>query len=366
MLTDRELKEILDFSSPGGVLSVYLNIDPTTEGNAEAQKLRLRQLLMDVDLPKDKSVVLEYFERAREWKGRSVAIFSCAGRGFFRAYSLAVPVSSQVRVGDHPYFKPLADLLDAYGGYGVVLVDKQGARLFLFHLGELVEQEGFLGENIRHSKSGGASSVPGRRGGVAGQTRYADEVTDRNSKAMVEAAVHFFEQNRVRRILIGGTEENTARFRHHLPKAWQSLVIGTFPIEMNARAAEVLARAMEIGHRAETARETRLVSSIMTRAAKGSDGTIRLNDTLDAIRSGRVQMLVIREGYHAPGYQCEGCGYLTAKELKVCSFCGKDLRRIDDAVEMAVREVMRSGGEVEVVRSNPELEQVGIGALLRY
>jgi hypothetical protein len=27
---------------------------------------------------------------------------------------------------------------------------------------------------------------------------------------------------------------------------------------------------------------------------------------------------------------------------------------------------MRAGGDVEVVRSNPALEQVGVGALLRY
>lgn len=212
----------------------------------------------------------EFFAHEREWKGRSLAIFSCAEHDFFRAYPLAVPVLSQVRVGDQPYLKPLANLLDLYGGYGVVLVDKQGARLFLFHLGELMEQGEIQGETVRRIKRGGASSLPGRRGGNAGLTHYTDEVTDRNIKGAVEFAAHFFEQNRVRRILIGGTDDNVARFRHHLPKAWQSLIVGSFPMEMTAKAAEVLVRAMEVGTQAEADRETRHVQTILTNAAKAS------------------------------------------------------------------------------------------------
>jgi len=365
MLTDRDLKEILDFSCPGAVLSVYLNTDPK-EGNTEAHKLRLRRLVEEVDLPKDRAAVLEYFEHARTWKGRSLAIFSCVGRVFLRAFPLAVPVASLARVGDHPYVKPLADLLDAYGGYGVALVDKLGARLFLFHLGELIEQEGVLGEDVRRTKRGGASSVPGRRGGSAGQTRYVDEIADRNVKSTVEFAVHFFEQNHVRRILIGGTDENAARFRQHLPKVWQSLVVGAFPMDMTAKPDQVLARAMEIGRLAEARRESRLVEVLLTSAAKGSGGVVRLDETLGALHDGRVQTLFIRDGYRAPGFRCQGCGNLTTRDLRACLFCGQGLERIDDAVELAVRAVMQAGGDVEVVRANPNLEEVGIGALLRY
>jgi len=75
MITDSDLQELLNFSSPEAVLSVYLNTDPA-EGNAEALKLRLRSLLEEVNLPKDKAKVSEYFEHAREWKGRSLAVFS--------------------------------------------------------------------------------------------------------------------------------------------------------------------------------------------------------------------------------------------------------------------------------------------------
>ena len=108
--------------------------------------------------------------------------------------------------------KPLADLLDSYGGYGVALVDKQGARMFSFHLGELREQEGMMGEAVRHIKRGGASSVAGRRGGVAGKTKHAEEVAGRNMKEAAEFAAHFFADNNVRRVLIGGADEQCGTF----------------------------------------------------------------------------------------------------------------------------------------------------------
>jgi rubrerythrin len=263
--------------------------------------------------------------------------------------------------------KPLADLLDSYGGYGVALVDKQGARFFYFHLGELREQEGTLGESVRRTKRGGASTYPGRRGGVAGQTNYAGEVAERNMRDAAEYAARFFAENNVRRVLIGGTEANAALFRNYLSKAWQSLIVGTFPMSMTASKDDVLQRAMQIGKEAEKRREARLVETVITSSAKGRGGVINLDDTLQAVYDGKVQILLIREGYRAPGYRCKGCGYITAQQINPCPFCGASFEQIPDAVELAVHNVMSHGGEVEVLHDDQITAHIGnIGALLRY
>lgn len=366
MLTDSDLKELLGYQAPEPVLSVFLNTDPA-EGSADVFKLRLRSMLKEVDLPEDVFAVTRYLEHEHNWSGRSVAVFSCAPDGYFRAYSLAVPIRSRTRVSDRPYVKPLADLFDSYGGYGVVLLDKQGARLFSFHLGELREQEGVLGESVRHTKRGGGSQAPGRRGGVAGQTNYVEEVAERNMKEMVEFATQFFTENNVRRILIGGTDDNVALFRSQLPKAWQSLVVGAFPMSMVSSHTEVLERAMQIGAEADRQRERQLVSTVITNAAKGRGGVMHLDDTLKAVREGRVQTLLIRDGFRAPGFRCKSCGYLYAQHMDSCQFCGGECEQIPDAVELAVRQVMQAGGEVEVLHGehvNGDFHQ--IGALLRY
>ena len=366
MLTDANLQELLHFTAQHPVLSVYLNTDPT-EASAESHKLSFRSLLKPVNLPDDVAAVEQYMEHQFGWSGRSVAIFSCAAENFFRAYQLAVPIQSRIRISTNPHVKPLVNLLDFYGGYGVVVVDKQGARVFYFHLGELVEQEGIIGEAVRHTKRGGASTVAGRRGGVAGRTHYEDEVTDRNMKDAVEFATAFFREKNVRRIVLGGTEDNVALFRLLLPKSWQSLLVGSFPISMNASKDEVLARAMEIGKTAEQNHEAQLVDVVVTSAAKRRGGVVQLDATLKAVHDGRVQTLVLREGYRAPGYQCTGCGYLTAQALVSCPFCSNSFKQIPDAVELAVRSVMQHGGEVEVLQNAQAGEKLGhIGALLRY
>jgi peptide chain release factor subunit 1 len=366
MLTERDLQELLDYKAEHPVLSIYLNTDPAL-GSADVYKLKLRSMLKEVNLPDDASAIETYFDHEYDWSGRSVAVFSCAAEDFFRAYPVAVVIRSRVRVNNRPHVKPLVNLFDSYGGYGVALVDKQGARLFSFHLGALREQEGVLGESIRRVKHGGGSQAAGRRGGETGQSKFSDEITERNMKDAAEFAARFFSENNVRRVLIGATDDNLALFRSHLPKAWQSLIVGNFPISMTASHDEVLERAMKAGQEAEHLREKRLVEAVVTGAAKGRGGVVNLDNTLGAIREGRIHTLLISEGFRAPGYRCTGCEYMTAQEMKRCPFCGKEFEKIPDAVELTVRRVLQNGGDVEVLHNNPILKKHGdIGALLRY
>jgi peptide chain release factor subunit 1 len=366
MLNEKDLRELLEFSSPTPVLSIYLDTQPS-EGNADAYKLRLRNMLKQVNLPQDISVIQHFFEHEFKPSGRGIAIFSCAAQNYFHYYPLAIPVVNFVSVSDRPTVKPLAHLLDSYGSYGVALVDKQGARLFYFNLGELREQEGVLGEAVHHTKRGGASAVPGRRGGTAGQTEYTEEVIDRNMKESADFAAHFFEENHVRRILIGGSDENVVLFRNSLPKAWQSLIMGTFPMSMTAGEGEILKQAMELGLKTEKQSEVKLVADLISADKKGTNAVLGMTRTLTAINQGRIQTLVISEGYRQPAYRCKGCGFLTLTPGQSCDACGGAFEKVEDGVELALGLTMRSGGAVEVVHKDSALQAEGnIGAFLRY
>lgn len=359
MFSESDLRELAQISAQSPVISLYLNTDPSL-GNSDTHQLRAKSMLKDIPLPDDLQAIQRYLDHEHNWSGRGVAVFSCAAQDFLRTYSLAVPVRNLVHVGDRPSVKILADLVDNYGGYGVVLVDKQGARVFHFHLGTLVEQEGVLGEEVKHAKGGGASSVPGRRGGGSSQSRAVDEQIERNMRDVAEFAVHFFEAHHIRRVLIGGTDENTTLFRGYLPKAWQSLVVGSFAISMTASHAEVLSKAMQLGMEAEARREAALIERVITSAAKGVDGAVGVVDTLAAVNEGRVQTLLVAEGLRKVGYRNKETGMLSAT-------AEAGAEKVYDVIDQAVSEVIRRGGEVEVVHQNEALEQAGgIGALLRY
>ncbi len=370
MFSEKDLQELVDFQSDKSpVLSLYLDVDPTKHTTDE-YKLVLRGLLKeaaDRAQREDIAAVERYFDHEYGWQGKGVAIFSCLEQDFWRAYPLAVPVKNHVYVGDRPYITPLTEVLDAYGRYGVVLIDQEGARLFLFHLGELQETSGTIGEEVKRMKHGRGSSA-GRRGGVGARTgRKEEETALRNLREAAELTAKFCTGGRCGRIVLGGTEQTVAQFQEMLPKDLQEQIVGSFPAEMTASEAEVLDRSLEIIAEVERRKESELVESAITAAAKGGAGVIGLADTLGAVHEGRVRILLVDEDYKAVAHRCQQCGYLSAQAKKQCPFCGGEVKEIDDAVDLIVRQVIDQGGQVEVVSDNPDLKRAGrIAALLRY
>lgn len=368
MLTQQDLQELIGFRSPHPVLSVYLHVDPTS-GSSDTHKLRLRQMLKELGpfAAADAEAVIRFVEHEYGWASRSLVVFSCLPDGFFRDYGLMVPLRSRARYVEQPYVKPLADLLDSYGDYGVALVDQIGVRLFHFHLGELREQDVSRGEVVRRVKRGGGSQAAGRRGGAAGQTHHAENVTGRNLQEAATFATSFFQAQHVRRILVGGTADTLARFVPLLPKTWRSLLIGTFTVDKTAGHAQVLEKAMSIAQRVEHRHKERAAEALVTSAAKGREAVAGLSETLQAAHAGRIHTLLFRDGLRTPGYRCTGCGYVRLDAVPRCPFCGQGLESIADVIEFAVRRVLAEGGEVEVLPANigKSLEG-GIGAFMRY
>jgi peptide chain release factor subunit 1 len=371
MISEKELQELVDFhTKESSVLSLYLNVDPTQHTKDE-YKLTLKSMLKGVakEAPaKDLAEVEKYFDFQYDWQGKGVAIFSCLEEDFWRAYPLAVPIENHVFVADSPYIKPLTDVLNEYERYGVVLVDREGARLLLFHQGELEETDGTLGEEVKRTKHGGGSAA-GRRGGLTARTsRHEEEITQRNLKEAAELTARFCEGGRCSRIILGGTDETLTQFQGLLPKELQEQVVGGIPLDMAASETEVRDRSLEVIQEVDRRRKEELVEQLITAAtSKGGHGALGLDDTLAVVQEGRAHILVVAEGYVATGYGCQNCGYIAAHELKECPFCGGKMAPIEDTVNTIVRKAIESGVEVEVIKGCAALEKAGsIGAILRY
>ena len=365
MFSEKDLQALLDYSAENQVLSVYLNTDPT-QTNTEAAKLRLRNWLKNIDLPDDVQAVEEYVNMEYDWSARGLVIFSDQNAGFFETYQFNLDLPDKVHVGRRPLLRPLVRLMDIYQGWSVVLVDKQGARLFAFDLGELGKMDDVSGEEVKQAKRGGGNAMHGRMGGSDISSKV-DNIIDQNIKEVIDYASDFFSHHHVRRIMIGGTDDNIARFKEALPKSWQSLVVGEFPMSMSASDSEVLEQATVEALATQKKINASLVDQAITLSAKGSHGVTGLNDTLNAIHEGRVKTLLVDETYEQAGFRCQGCGYLTTQEIEACPFCSGVFFRIDSAVEMAVREGLRKNADIKVLRDNEELQEAGqIAAILRY
>jgi peptide chain release factor subunit 1 len=365
MFSEKDLQALLTHTTDNQVLSVYLNTDPS-EINTEAAKLRLRSLLKNVELPKDVEAIHNFVNMEYDWTGKGLVVFSNQAADFFQAFTLSVSVPDNIMVSRSPAVKPLLRVLDIFSDWGVVLVDKQNVRLFSFNLGELQEQKDITGEEVKQTKRGGGNTMPGRMGG-SGASSNVESTIDKNIREFTEFSSDFFKKQHIRRIMIGGTEDNITRFMDDLPKSWQSLVVGNFPMSMNARHNALLTRATREALDAQTKLMQHLVDQSITLTAKGSHGVTGLIDTLNAIHEGRVKTLLVDHDFDAPGYRCKGCGYLTTQPLEKCPFCGGDFDKINNAVEMAVRGAFQKGADVKVVKDYEPLQTAGhIAAVLRY
>jgi peptide chain release factor subunit 1 len=367
MFTQENLDELLAFE-PGDaeVISLYVNADPAANP-PETIKLQVRGLLKHAgqNHAEDVERIEQHFELGHDWGKPGVAVFSCAERDFFRAYQVAVPFRNRVRTGPKPYVKPLLHFTKYYGHYGAVVVDRVGARFFEFHLGELQQTAGTMGEDVRKLKRGQGSSATGMRGGVGG-SRAEDEAAHRNMRDAAEAATRFFNRVHIRRLFLGGTAENVATFREMLPKQLQSCIAATFAMDMDAGEQEVKERTLELLRELNADREQRLVEQMLAGAAGGTAAVTGLGPTLRMISDGRVDTLVISDGYRMPGYRHASSGYLSENPDENL-FGDNDFETLPDVVDAAVNRTMEQGGHVEVISDNPRLEQAGrIGAILRY
>lgn len=371
MFTEQDLSELVEFRSDRSpVLSLYLNVDPT-QRTTDQYKLALRSLLKEVAddaRAADVAAVERYFDFEYDWQGRGVVVFSCQDRDFWRSYALAVPVHNYAYVAHRPYIKPLTDVLDAYGRYGVILVGSEGARMFLFNLGELAEATGMLGEEVRRAKHGGASGVAGMRGGVTARTARRGEATVlRNLKEMAEATSQFCASNGCTRLVLGGTEANVSQFLDVLPKTLHDKVIGSFTVDVGAPVAEVQARSMDLIEEVAKEREDDLVDEMVAGWKRASGAVAGLSDTLAVLQEHRVGTLLVAAGFEATGYRCTNCRYLMLVERTECPLCGGAVEHVDDLVETLTHRALEQGVEVEIVRGNEKLEEAGsVGALLRY
>ena len=365
MFSEKDLQTLLDYSTESQILSVYLNTDPT-EVNTDAAKIRLRNLLKTVALPEDVQAVEDFVNLEYDWAAKGLVVFSDQAAGYFQTYQFGLPVPNKIYVGDQPTIRPLVRLLETFTGWSVVLVDKQGAQLFSFNLGELVKMREIFGDEVKQTKRGGGNAMHGRKGG-SNTSAKIENIIEQNFKEVIESAAEFFNRYHIRRIMIAGTDDNVARFKEELPKAWQSLVVGYFPISMTASQSEVLAHATDEALSAQKLVNQSLVEQAVTLAAKGSNGVSGLIDTLNAIHEGRVKTLLVLEDFEQEGYRCAGCGYLTIQSIDKCPFCGGNFEMIDSAVERAVQETLKKNAEVRVMTDAPELEKAGhIAAILRY
>ena len=235
----------------------------------------------------------------------------------------------------------------------------------MFKMGEFVTIGEVSGEDIRHTRKGRGSSVVGMRGGAGSSGRKEAEIVLRNLKEVSNALNEFCSKHHPKQVLLAGADRTLAQFREVLPSKLHSMVVGAFSTDMDATELQIRDQSFALIQELSPQRQMEFVDTVRTAAAKGMNGVVGLDGTLSVAHEGRIQVLITARDYQAPGFRCQGCGYLTTQPLEKCLFCGGQFEEITDAVEAVMSQVVEKGGTVEVI-DDDMMGQMHIGALLRY
>jgi peptide subunit release factor 1 (eRF1) len=294
------------------------------------------------------------FDRSRV---RGVAAF--CGVGVWETIELPVSVRSQLVVNDTPHVGQLEAVLDSHERIGVLLADRQHARVFVLELGEMLDRTELFDQLPRHEDDGGDM----RR----------DEARDRQAAAVqahlkraADAAFAAWQEQRYEHLVLGVPEELDSDLRRYLHSYLQQRVAARLGLPATASEAELGDAVADVELQIERDRKAEVVHRLRVAHASGNTGLAGLDDVLPALGDRRVGTLLVSLGYNAPGWRCEGCGRLAVKGPR-CPTCEKTMGKVDDVVEEAIEEALVQDCRVEVCDGNADLDVLGrIGALLRF
>jgi peptide chain release factor subunit 1 len=350
-MTQGDLKTL--FSHPErpqpSLLSVYLNVDPSRHSNQNRgfeEQLKgmtssIRVAIHDA-AEVERFVVaahhIEDFVAAYQPAARGLILFFDSVDGFFWHQEVGVPIHNQVRWDFELLLQPLANILDQFERYGVVLVDHARLRLFTVFLAEI------------------------------------EEVTverlspDAHLRRIIREVDGFVQNKQAHHLVLAGNPEIAAHLRDRLPKRLASRIIGSVEVAIDAAAQDVLTATLKIAEEYERTTESQTVKEIVRGLARNGKTVAGLGHTLKALNSDRVWELIYSEGLASSGYECLKCAALFSAERQSCTYCGGSVHPVNDVIERAVDHAVREGAKIEVVTGDASitLNNVGgIGAFLK-
>jgi len=350
------------------VTSCYLDVDGRRFVRQRDLDRELEHLLRDArgkangddsvqrDLTRIEALVRGGIDRSRT---RGLAIFSCTAHDLWEVIPLPVPVQNRVVINHVPAVSQLEAVLEDSEAMGVLLADRQRARVFVFELGELTERSERFDELPRDYDVRGEKD----QGDVAG---HVDALAAQHLRRAADAAFAVFKEKGFEHLAIAAPEEIAGTLEGLLHPYLRQRLCGRLPVTVTAGIEEIRVAAMDMELRVERRKEADEVDRLREAVATGRRGVAGLAGVLEALNDRRVERLLVSQGYCEEGWRCPTTGELAAIG-PTSHTTGAVLERIDDVVEEAVEAALSQACRVEICVGNADLDVLGrIGALLRY
>lgn len=368
-ITEDTVRELAAFRGEAApVTTCYLDVDGRRYHRHAEYEKELDCLLRDArrrangtpsvhrDLQRIEDFVKGGLDRSRT---RGLAIFACSEHDLWRVVTLPKPVRNQLVINDGPAVAQLEAVVEQFERFGVLLVDKQRARMFVFEMDELIECTESFDELPRDYDERGDRD----QGDVS---HHVGALATRHLKAAAALAFQVFQQHGYEHLCIGAPDELMGAIESTLHPYLRQRLCGPIGVVPNASMEDVRQAVVAVEERQERVKEAALVERLRETAGAGRRGVAGLAGVLAALNEHRVETLLVSDGYREEGWRCP-----TSRCLAVVGptspVTGDRMDKLEDVVEEAVDEALMQGTRVEVCVGNADLDVLGrIGALLRY
>lgn len=378
MISNDDIRQLQHYpSGPDSlVLSLYVNVDQSDAANLNRGfETRVESLFRQVgENVNSNEGGKQRFEaecrRVKQFlnsyvpKGKALVLFSDSKQDFWWQRELQVELLSAARWSPQPWVRPLLEVIEEHDRYGVVLIDKQRARILVADAAGIQQQTEVLSEVPNKHVTTGTDHIWSQAHMERDHTKHVQW----HAKRVADELTSVVDRVKLNRIVIGGPVEATSVFTAELPKRIQQMIIGAISAPVDASNGRLASELRAVQERAEHEDEGKIVDSLITAAMKADRAVLGVIDTLGSIHEGRVYRLVVARDFRVEGKECGSCHVLVAEDTNECSFCGGRLEPAPDLINRASRRVLDRGGKVQLVSGEAaaKLADAGIGAILRF
>src|SRR5258706_3289914 len=296
---------------------------------------------------------------------RAKAVFACSAKGIWQEFDLPARLArTQLIVNSRFHLAPLAAFLDSSDKRCcVVLVDRERARIFDLHQGEISERAAIYEEAPRRVRSDGFGGYE-----AGHRERHVGNEAMRHFKSIAELLQSQAVAGSFDVLLIGCHAENRAEIEPYLPAPVKQRLIGWFITDPAVAEAEAVRneaeRQLEELRRGE---QEAMVRELIGEASRNARGSLGLKHVLASLERGEVHKLLIGESFAATVAECSNCGHLDTRMVRACAVCGHATRELTDVTDGLVVRAIRDGVQLVRITGDEDFERAGnIGALLRF
>ncbi|KYK32666.1 MAG: hypothetical protein AYK22_07115 [Thermoplasmatales archaeon SG8-52-3] len=347
----RVLSEVYDENSENTFVSLYAN--KKTYKKFIDHRIRECKLILKDDILKNFNKTIEDIKgNLKNFNSKSIGIFASNKYNFLKTISLSMKIQNTLIVDSSPYIRPLARIEDEWESFTLLLINSNYAKIFSVSTGKIDDIKKISSDIINKHKKGGWS-----------QARF-NRIRKGAIKAFLSDVVEELQKKAEKSIIISGPGTTKNIFIEMLPKNIKNKVVDVIDISIEDEK-KLLKESFELIANREQTKGYDAVQRLKQEILKDGLAVYGLSETLDAVKNGQIDLLIIEKDYRMKGWICENCQVVEKGIKKVCPYCKNKTSEVD-VIEEILEFAERTDANIEFTDSKEIADLGHVGAILRF